>query len=227
MKIVKKRTVTEMEGGATVEQTAWQTMANVLVQCEFKAEYPVHSSLPPVTGAMGIFLGNKVERIRFLLSPCNLSQPGAPAYNQIDLNLLKFEGRFLGSDNVGFTDNLEAKPTFDQWEGWKFEFSEATSRFSDVPHKFDEQTTAERIAANCICTESFEISTGRRTPGLTFARLLGGEHKIPVGTEILFPVVLRDTEGLRQAISDIAGEAYMNRLLRMHGYEIDRDGATR
>jgi hypothetical protein len=215
-----------MDGGAIVEQTAWQNMANILVQCEFNAQYPPHSGLPPVSGAMGIFLANGVERIRIIFSPSNLSQPGAPAYDQIDLNFLKFEGKLAGGDNVGFTNNLEAKPTFDEWEGWKFEFSEAISRFSDAPHKFDEHMTAERIVANCICTESFEVSTGRRAPGLTLERLLGGKHRIPVGTEILFPVILRDTEGLRQSISDIAGEAYVNRLLRMHGYEIDRGRET-
>jgi hypothetical protein len=225
MKIVRKRTVTEMGGGATVIQTAWQTMAYALVQCEFEAEYPLHPSMASVTGAMGIFLGKQVERIRFMLSPSDISQPSAPAYDQMDLNLLEFEGTIVGGD-YGFSDKLAVKPTFNKYGGWEFEFAEATSQFGDAPHKLDEQIAAERIAANCICTESFKISIGRHNPTPTFAGLFGIKHKIPVGTEILASVILRDTEGLRMAISDITGEAYLNRLLRMHGCEIDPDGAN-
>jgi hypothetical protein len=213
MKIKKRRTVTEMEGGATVEQTAWQPIANALVQCEFEAEYPVRSSgLRSVTGAMGIFLGKQVERIRFILAPRNILQSGAPAYGQMDLNFLNFEGEFLGSDNVAFTNNLTVKPTFDEGGGWEFEFAEATDAWNAAPGKFDEQVRAEVIAANCICTEAFKVSIGRRSPGTI--------------TGIFAQVILRDIEGLRQAISDIAGEAYLNRLLRMHGYVIDRDEPT-
>jgi hypothetical protein len=71
--------------------------------------------------------------------------------------------------------------------------------------------TAESVVANCICTESFKVSIARYHPGLidTFAS-----------------VILRDIEGLRQAITDIAGEPYLNKLLRMHGYVIDRDEPT-
>jgi hypothetical protein len=124
--IVKKRTVTETAGGGTIEQTAWQTLANTLVQCEFKAVYPGHSGLPQVTGAMGIFLGTKVERVRFILTPQNISEVGARTYDQIGINYLGFEGRFLGTDNVGFDNRLAVTPTFGEWEGWKFEFAEAT-----------------------------------------------------------------------------------------------------
>jgi hypothetical protein len=98
MKIVKKATVIETIDGGTVRQSAWQPMANALVQCEFEAEYPSHLSLAPVFGALGIFLSSKVERIRFSLAPRNISQPGAPAYDQMALNCLEFKGGFLGGE---------------------------------------------------------------------------------------------------------------------------------
>jgi hypothetical protein len=212
MKIIKKRTITEMEGGAIVEQTAWETTLNTLVQCEFRIEYPSRSGIPPVIGAMGIFVGKRIERIRFSLTPENISQPDAPSYHLMEIKLLKFEGTFLGSDDFGFRHNLAVEPKFDESQGWRFEFAEATSRFSEVPHKFDTQITAELVTADCICTESFNVSILRRHPAFN---------------EILASVILRDVEGLRQAISDVAGDSYLSKLLRMHGYETDRDGVSR
>jgi len=208
MKIVKKRTVTQMESGATVEQTAWLPM-NTLIQSEFEAKYPRSSGLTSVTGAMGIFLGKQVERIRFILSPRDISQPGAPAYERMEPNYLKLEGRFLGGEGLGFSNYLTVKSTFDQYGGWEFEFAEALNAWNAEHGKFDEQVTAEMVAANCICTESFNVSIGRRKPGTI--------------TEIFALVTLCDVDGLRQAISDMAGEVYLNKLLRKHGYEIDRD----
>jgi hypothetical protein len=220
IRIVRKRTVTETDGGGTVEQTAWQTLSNTLIQCEFEAVEPARSRVRAATGTMGIFFDRQIERVRFILTPSDLSQVNASAYKQMDLNLLEFEGTFLGTKNARFKNGLDVKPTFDKWEGWTFELSVSRDGWSAAPGKFDVQTTAERIAANCICTEAFKVSIGRRKP-------LGGELRISGYTDILFSVVLRDTEGLRQAIADIAGEAYLNRLLRMHGYEIDRDETTR
>jgi hypothetical protein len=210
MKIVKKATVTETIDGGTVRQSAWQPMANALVQCEFEAEYPSHLGLAPVFGALGIFLSSKVERIRFSLAPRNISQPGAPAYDQMALNCLEFEGDFLGSDHGGFRNNLGVKPTFDEHGGWEFQFAEATDGFDATPSKLDVQVTAEMITANCICTEAFTVTIMHR----------------PQTFSVPFSVILRDIEGFRQAISDIAGAAYLSKLLRMHGYEIGHNGRT-
>ena len=80
----------------------------------------------------------------------------------------------------------------------------------------------EQVVANCVCSESFEVSIVRCTG--SFDVSIGGRN-IPVGTSANFAqVTLQDTEGLRLSISDIAGEEYLNRLLRMKGYVIDRSG---
>jgi hypothetical protein len=222
MKIVKKRTVTENDRGYRVEQTAWQAIANELVQCEFEVEYPAQSNLGPQFGALGIFLGKKIERIRFLLTPRNITERDTPVPQAV--HFLTFKGRFLGDENSGFTNNLIVKPTFDLEDGWRFEFAEATSRFGSgsAPHKFDAQMSPEQVVANCVCSESFEVSIVRCTG--SFDVSIGGRN-IPVGTSANFAqVTLQDTEGLRLSISDIAGEEYLNRLLRMKGYVIDRSG---
>src|SRR5262245_1459726 len=117
IKIVRKRTITKMDGGATVEQTAWRTIGDELVQCEFEAVYPNHPNLGRAGGLMGIFLRQRVERVRFMLAPEDMYHVGADTYIRKDLNYIKFGGKFLGRDGT-FEDRLAVKPIFDKWGGW-------------------------------------------------------------------------------------------------------------
>ena len=209
MRVARKLTVTKMVGDATVEQTAWVT-AKTFVECQFKAIYPQHGQgLPGVTGAIRISFGREIERIRILSRPIDLGQSDALAYDQIAINYLEIKGSYLGHDHaVGFTYELDMKPTFDKLGGWEVAFSEAMN-YNHISKMFDSRVTVDQIIASCICTNSVEVSIGwQGFQGMAIRQSFA-------------PVVLRDIEGLRQAIFDVAGEAYLNKLLRMHGYVID------
>ena len=95
--------------------------------------------------------------------------------------------------------------------GWHLSFSTAGTKWGAKPHKFDGEVKAEKVLADMVCTEEFEVALVDRRP-------LGDDAAFDT---VVSSVALRDIEGLRQAIVDSAGKTYLQKLLRMNGYEVE------
>ncbi len=217
MKISRKKTITDMGAGGLVQQTAWTVLTKELIQVEFSVEYPPQSGHTGIFGALGIFLSNQIERVRFLLHPSDIFRPNHPAYEEKELNFLEFSGILASSErNIGYGHSLALRPTFDKHSGWEFEFSEAIARFSVMPHKYDHEVTAEKVVADIVCSGSFKVDVGRG-----YVDALETSIK-----ELYASIILQDIEGLRLVISDVLGKDYLAKLLRMNGYVVDADTAN-
>ncbi len=211
MKIIKKQTVFEIGNGVKVKQSAWAVLTNTLIQCEFRIEHPPHFGCADSFGAIGVFLSDQVDRIRFMLCPEDIHEKRRD-YQKEDVNFIEFSGNFSAADHTGFSHNLVFQPKFD--DGWCFEFTEAISQFRAAPSEYDANVTAEKIIADITCSDSFKISFGRRYVGQ------GAIGPVSVH-EPLVSLTLQDAEGLRLAIKDVLGIDYLRKLLRKNGYEVD------
>ena len=214
MKIFKKRTTFEIGAGVMVDQGAWTVITQTLVQSSFRVVYPQHLAHPDSLGALGVFLNEKVDHLRFISCPAD-AHDRHQEYEKEYVNFTDFSGKFAADDHAAFSHRLALVPTFDVYEGWRFEFANAISQMRAEPSEYDAEVDAEKIIADIVCSNSFKVSFGRRylPPSSALYSIAG--------------VVLQDIEGLRLAITDVLGIDYLKRLLRKNGYEIDIDSLTR
>jgi hypothetical protein len=204
VKITKKQSVFTATNGSRIEQGAWTLPTETMIRGEFRCKFPPGSRWGDgVCGDLAFFLGEKVESVRFLCSPNDIFDKGRPRYEDAKYNCIDFSGKFTSLENRGFGHHLEVLPTFD--DGWNFSFSSAISRLG----RFETMVSAEKIAADLVCSDSFEVAFGHLH--------MRSETQSAFQAALMIP--LNDVEGLRLAFSDALGMAYLQRLLRMNGYE--------
>lgn len=201
MKIGLKETALTHKNGATVNQGGWKVLHGKIM-----SSYKNCSAANEMVALGQIefsFSSTKVERFGFSYSPSDFFDPARKSYYQgIGYCSLQIEGKALGVENLIRSHHVPLQPTFD-YIGWSVGFDNLV-----VKESFTEfLLTAEGVIADLVCAESIKLSWGLMLSD-------GTTRKLVYATE------LPDVEGLRQAVNDALGPRYLEKLLRINGYEI-------
>lgn len=208
MKISERINVFSWEN-REIEQRGWYRMGS-RIQTEFSMRSLLQPSTPTVHGHLAVFARNDViEGIQFVATPSDVIER-SDEYASKEINYLEFRGDFDGKIRVTFDHQLAVTPIFDgDGGGWEANVGTSASEWP-IGNLDPFETSCEKLVANIICTNEIQISIGNLTPDPRFGK---------INTPLL-RVALRDLDGLRQLIADIFGRPYVEKLLRINGYEI-------
>jgi len=164
---------------------------------------------PEVIGHLAIVFGSDaIEGIQFTIMPTDIFDR-EDEYASKELNYVEFRGNFDGKERVGFNHQLALSPVYNA-DGGGWETSMGASAFEWPIGRMDPfETSCEKLAADIICTSEIRISIGKLSPSPSLGKV----------DSPFLRVALREIEGLRQSIADTLGRPYVDKLLRINGYE--------
>ncbi len=199
---ISKRKSEYREGNQSVLQDSWYRLGG-LIQTEYSVRPLSRPDGPGFIGHLALaFTEDCIGGVIFNAMPEDIASRSGD-YDRTEINYIQFEGSYSGEE-FGFSRELVVSPEFDRFGGWTVTLGESNSDKTQVG-----PILPEMIVADAICAEQVTISLGNR-------------HRDSDGfvIQLLVVVPLRDMEVLRLSIADVLGQAYVERLLRMNGYQV-------